>query len=227
MSVVIATVILAGCGKKSDSEPKESQVETPIVQKSVSSVCVWDKASVRMEPLKKGKWLSSLVLGEKVSWLGQTSIDSSDKNRKYELVRLSDGKEGWVSEYVIAIDAKPAAVKKKTAIYMRPDLMTASSKSFNAMDLVAVIKTEKDWVEVVGEQKKKKGWLKTNSLSLQDVDITVSLLTIKALAEKTSDKRSSKIGDIINNSDLAGSAFINNLREIQKLQTSKSDSAGK
>jgi hypothetical protein len=188
-------------------------------KEGIPSVCIWDKATVRSEPSQKGKWISSIALGEKILCLGEDKIDSSDKNRKYYKVRLSDGKEGWVSEYSLSIDAKPSVAMLKTPIYLRPDLVTVTDKEFTLMEFIAVSKPENEWCEAKGSEGKKKGWIKSSSVSFKDEDITVALLAGKALAETDKDRKRQKIESIVNNPAFSGSIFINSLNSFLEEMT--------
>ena len=106
-----------------------------------ATVCIWDRAVLRTLPsLDNGKWISSVALGEKVSWLNETYIDSSDNNREFLKIRLSDGKEGWTLAYVLVRNAKPAAVTQKIQVYRRPDILTITDKVIEPMEMVAITK---------------------------------------------------------------------------------------
>ena len=177
-------------------------------KKDTQSVCIWDKASLREKPLKDGKWLSAMALGERVIWTGEEQIDATDKKRKYLNIRLSDGTEGWASEYVIAKNAIPSVIIKKASIYRRPDLITITDKEFKAMDFVAVLGSKNDWIEVTSEQNKIKGWIQAAFISPKDEDITVAILASKAYAEKDTEKMEKQIDFILNNPQFSNSVFI-------------------
>jgi hypothetical protein len=154
-----------------------------------------------------------MALGEKLLCLGEDRVDTSDKNRKYFKIRLSDGKEGWAPEFSLAIDAKPAVVAQKTAIYLRPDLVTITDNEFVPMEFVAVTKPENEWCEAKGQEGKKKGWIKSSSVSLKDEDITVALLAMKAASEPDKNKKKEKIEAIVNNPAFSNSTFIETLKD--------------
>jgi hypothetical protein len=133
---------------------------------------------------------------------------------------LSDGKEGWASEYSLAIDAKPAVAIQRTVIHLRPDLVTVTDKEFSPMEFIAVSKPENEWCETKGMEGKKKGWIKSNSISLKDEDITVSLLANKAMAETNKDKKKEKIEAIVNNPSFSSSMFMDTLKLYLEKMTS-------
>jgi len=196
-------------GDKTKPASKKSVQE----KKEIPSVCIWDKGSVRAEPSGKAKWLSAMALGEKVTWLGETMIDSTDHNRKYLKVRLSDSTEGWVSEYVIAINAQPAVITEETSIYRRPDLITITDKEFEPMELVAVLDKKNEWIDVMGKQREKRGWIQAKAISSTDADIAVALLTNKAYEEKNINETKDKIKSILENDQFSNSIFIDEVRK--------------
>ncbi|MBN2710422.1 MAG: SH3 domain-containing protein [Calditrichaceae bacterium] len=203
---------LLACNEN-QNETKTSE-ESPVVQEKTEfpSVCIWDKGTLRAEPKSSGKWLSSMALGEKVIWTGTESIDSTDKNRKYYKLKLSDGSEGWASEYVIVTNAQPAVVINKTSVYNRPDLLTVTDTEFEEMDIIAVVSSEDNWIEAVGKEKRKKGWIQASAISTNDIDIAVALLASKALLESKTADKIEKIQNILNNTAFNGSFFIDHLK---------------
>ncbi|MFQ5753224.1 MAG: SH3 domain-containing protein [bacterium] len=183
----------------------------------IPSVCIWEGAALRAKPSrKKGKWLAAIALGEQVTWLGSSEVDSSDENRKFYKIRLSDGKEGWASSYVIITDSKPAAITKKAFIYRRPELLTMTDQTFDSKEMVAIIKSENDWFEVIGAQRKKSGWMKNEGISLNKEDVAVAILVTKALAEKDPQKQREMIEAILNNSALKNSVFVPELQQMSQ-----------
>jgi hypothetical protein len=208
--------IFAGfvCEEEKKTEPvpevKPVPVEKPKVE--IPSVCIWDITPVKIEPMQKGRWISSLALGEKVIWLDEERADITDKNKKYLKIRMSDGKEGWVSDYTLAVDAQPAVAIHKSIIYMRPDLVTITNNEYAPMEFVAVSKLENEWCEAKGLESKKTGWIKSESVSIKDDDIAVALLAYKAFAETDKNKKKEKIEAIVNNPMFSNSIFIDTLK---------------
>ena len=198
---------------ENQNETKTSE-EQPTVQEKTElpSVCIWDKGTLRAEPKSSGKWLSNMALGEKVIWTGAESIDSTDKNRKYYKLILSDGSEGWASEYVIVTNAQPAVAINKTAIYSRPDLLTVTDTEFEEMDIIAIVSSEDNWIEAIGKEKRKKGWIQASAISTNDIDIAVALLASKAILESKTADKIEKIQSILNNTAFKGSFFIDYLK---------------
>jgi len=69
-------------------------------------------------------------------------------------------------------------------------------------------------LEVVGKEKKKRGWIKSKNVSYTDEDIAVGLLANKALALKDSFKMNEKIEAIVTNPSFSKSVFINHLKTL-------------
>lgn len=229
--LAILTLLLffvSACGSEGNNEAEGTKKENDVIAKKevlekLPSVCIWDKGTIREQPEKKGKFVSSMSLGETITWLGKTEVDSSDKNKTYYNVVLSDGTEGWASEYVIAPNAKPAIATKEVPIYKRPDLLTITEKSFDEMDLVAVTKENNEWVEVVGKERKKTGWIKSRLISYKSEDVAFGLLATKALALKDSVKRYARISELVENPSFANSRFLRDLKEQVKQEKLNQD----
>ncbi|MCR9253404.1 MAG: SH3 domain-containing protein [bacterium] len=198
------------------TETTEEVVEAPEA-KVVDAVCIWDKVSVRATPDPKGKWLTSMSIGEKVTFLGETQVDSVDKKTYYK-VKLADDTEGWSrSEFVIP-EGTVAVFLKDTEIYKRPDLLTKAEKQYSQMDIVAVKSTQDDWLEVTGKRAEgkwiEKGWVKSGNISQDQIDVAVAKFGTQALAQEDDDKKMEALQEILDNGDLASSQFIPVLAQI-------------
>ena len=89
------------------------------------------------------------------------------------------------------------------------------------MDLVAVVDTKAEWIDVVGEQKKTKGWIQSNTVTSKESDIAVALLAKKAFDEQDLKNKQEKIASILKNPQFANSVFMNVLRvELNKIAES-------
>ena len=180
-------VILSSCtGQK--------QQTTEISHKQ--GVCMIDKTSVRAEPDKKGKWMSSLGLGETVEVAGEPQADPNDAKTKYIQVKLSDGNTGYVSTYCLVIDAKPAVMKEDAKVYKRPDLLAGTDKIFKLLELVAVQEERDGWVHVIGEKKNKKGWIPTGTITQRKEDVITAVLINKAVKEQKKQLTSEAFAEI-------------------------------
>ncbi|MGE0076672.1 MAG: hypothetical protein AB7S48_02325 [Bacteroidales bacterium] len=183
------------------------------------AVCVWDNVSLKETADENGKWLSSLSLGETVIYLGkEQSVETAKKAVTYYNIRLKDGKEGWSQADFIILGSKPAAIIEDSPIYSRPDLLNKTDKVFSSMDIVAVKSENNGFIEVTGKRKDGKwletGWIKSSAVTYKDVDVAVAKFASKAMSIKEESKKIEAIEDIINNSDLDSSIFIENLKSF-------------
>lgn len=172
---------------------------------------------MRETPDQKGKWLTSLSIGESLLFLGETQTDATDDNREYMKVRLNDGKEGWTRGDFVVPEAQAAVFTQETFLYKRPDLLTKSENVFSLMDIVAVVETQDDWLKVKGKRTQGKwieeGWIKASNLSVATVDIATAKFAKLALG-KEEDKQKAAIQEIVQNGDLKSSVFIAHLEEM-------------
>ena len=79
--VVLICTFSVMCQKGNNEPDKQKKTEVVQVKKEVASVCIWDKASVRAEPNKNGKWISAMALGEKVARRVEPVIKCFDVRR--------------------------------------------------------------------------------------------------------------------------------------------------
>ncbi len=78
------------------------------------SVCIEDGMSLRSEPSKTSKLLTTVSLGEEVSWLGKTEKDLKTGQEYYQ-IKLSDGTTGWILTRGVVTAAKPAVLAEPAA----------------------------------------------------------------------------------------------------------------
>lgn len=194
-----------------------TNAEGESADESGSAVCIWDKVSLKESPDKDGKWITSINIGEKCTYLDdEKEVANGDKNTKYIKVQLQDGKQGWVQADFVIVGGKAGAIVQDATIYSRPDLLTKTDKSFSQFDIVALKSEQNNFVEVVGKRKDGKwietGWIKPSNTSSEDIDVAVAKYASKALANEDEDQKIRAITEIIENPDFSGSAFIPGLR---------------
>ncbi len=204
--------VLAGAETDTANSIEEEVVENEGVQ----AISIWEDTSVRESAGAKGKWLTSLSIGETVFYLEEKQ--TVDK-KEYAKIRLQDGKEGWSFAAYIITDSKAAVFKNDTELYKRPDLLTKSGKKFSKMDIVAIKPATQDgWAPVEGKRSKgkwiDKGWVKISNVSQETVDIAVAKFAQKALKMDDITEKEEILSDLISNSDFANSVFIPEMREI-------------
>lgn len=214
VSFCASLVILFSCAREKESLTDESAINGALQKKNEKAVCIIEGASLWEEARKsKGSWLSSLSLGETVEWLGESKLDSADKNREYVKVGLSDGKTGWVSSYCVIQGAEAGAIKEETQIFKRPDLLTITPKKFSSMDIVAVLQEKEGLSEVVGENQKNRGWVRSEIITKDKEDVTVAILANKKFKENPKTPKETLIKEIIENTPYPNSIFIRYLKQ--------------
>lgn len=221
------TLFLFSCSSENDdaknnndnNEATENQaVEEPEIQEA-PIVCLWSKVSVREEPKAKGKWKASIYLGEKATYKGISEKDTTVKNGKsYAKIELADGTSGWVDERFFAIGARPAVIINPTKLYERPDILTASKKNYDRMQFVVITDEKEGWKQVkakkVGDSWFSTGWVKANNISEKEIDVSVAVLENRAASISDPEKKLEALNEIVNNSDLANSIFIEDIQQL-------------
>ena len=170
-----------------------------------TALCVWAKGSVRSAPSQDSAWLSSLYLGQQVVYTGTTAMDSTDKNHLYFHVRLSDGTEGWVSEFVVVPHARPAVVHHACDLYSLPDTTAMVVKQMNDRDFVAIDEVKDRWVHVVTSRMANKGWIVRNDLSEDTSEVGEAIATQQIWDKRDSLKQLECINKIKKDLSLRGS----------------------
>jgi hypothetical protein len=169
--LLLFSLFLFSCSGFTDKENDKKQ----------QTVSIYDGVPVKETPSKEGQWVSKLNLGETLYFLGEEVVDSSDNNREYFKVELSDGKIAWAMSYGLIVNAKIAAIKENVPVYERPDLVTLTKNVFNTMDVVAIEEIKDGWIKVVGENKKIKGWINQSVVTENKEDVAVAILATKQL----------------------------------------------
>ena len=225
--ILLALFLFVSCstatndGGGTDENATES-VSEPVVEEK-PAVCIWNNISVRAEPSAKSKWITSISIGEELTYLGKSAIDSTDKNREYLNIRLADDTEGWSVSDFIVIDGTVAVLLEDKDIYKRPDLLTKSDRAFDMLDIIAISAEQGDWLEVVGKRADgkwiQKGWIKDGELSKKPIDVAVAKFAAAALELESKEAQMEALVEILNNSDFSSSYFItfveDKLNELQ------------
>jgi hypothetical protein len=233
----LALITLLSCGSKdgNDIETADLNDNAGVSEEDASSpstpqaLCIWKEVSIRETPSEKGKYRTTVYLGEKLHVMPDTASETvNDKIYNYQLVKLGDGTQGWIRKEFIAINAVPAAFLHDAMIYKRPDLMTSSKKNYTAMDFVAVKNTNKDgWTEVIGKRSGDTwfttGWVKNENLTMDQKDVMFSVLYLKAMDITDEVKRSEEVQNILMTSDLTESVFYTRINESYSASTEKFD----
>ena len=209
--LILTSFVFYSCQKNTELPNVGSRA---YANKRVAAVCIVDEASLRNGPSAKADWISSIALGERITWLGISEKDSAKETREYYKVELSDSSVGWTTSYALELGADPAVIVQRASLFRRPDLITVTSVEFEPMNFVALLETDSDWLKVVGESRRKKGWVKRAAVSLKEEDVAVGVLTSKILRVKDRDKRLQRLKDLVENAAFANSVFINDVAEL-------------
>ncbi|CAM1342919.1 SH3 domain-containing protein [Tenacibaculum amylolyticum] len=183
---------------------------------SGDAICLLDKLSVRETPTAKGKWITSMSLGEKVYFTGEKHTDSVSKKDYYK-VKLIDGKEGWSRSTFLAVDGKVGVMLKDANVYKRPDLLTKTDTKYSPMDIIAVVGTQDDWAHVKGKRGEGKYieevWVKAANISEKSVDIATAKFAGLAMNKETMTERIQALQEIVDNADFADSSFMDMIKD--------------
>jgi len=238
--LLLMTVLIgAGCGSTSvqtDPELSTSPPPDPPVSEDIPiervAVCVYETVGLREEPgnhsrTKDGKnnYLVGVRYGEKVEvFVDSPTVEAGP--RTYMKVRLLDGQEGWVHDYVFEKNGRLAVMTQATSLYRRPDPMTLRDEKLLAGEIVVVVddltnpSNGSEWLQVTGRNKEKKGWMRRqNNHSYSRADIQVALLYYKARLERDPERRLNRLIDI-NSTEPAESSVLTSLveQEIKALE---------
>lgn len=214
--------VLFSCGnsKKSGSSESSTNAKTVVegsdAIEAKDAVCLLNKLSVRATPSNKGKWVTSMSLGEVVSFTGETAVDSVKKQDYYK-VKLLDGKEGWARSTFLVVDGKVGVFLEESYTHKRPDLLTKQDSKFMEMDIIAVVSSKDDWVKVKGKRAEGKyieeAWVKNAKISNEPVDVAVAKFGNIAFSKEDMADRVQALREIVDNPDLSSSSFIPFLKD--------------
>jgi len=222
-SIIVGFGLLTACGggeKKPEKEPTTEQepkqeAEPKVTEKApeeTPAICIYKKGAGLYSD-EDNKWLTSITPGEKVMYQGITEERTiGGKARNYLKVKLSDGTIGWSQEKLVVPAEKPGVVINEAKLYKRPDLLTGSDESFSAMDIVAVVSEQGDFLQIAGQRTGDswidEGYVKPENVSFEQVDIAVATYYSKAMAKEDDMEKLKALAEILNNSDLSGSSLI-------------------
>ncbi|MEQ8474276.1 MAG: SH3 domain-containing protein [Marinoscillum sp.] len=194
-----------------ESTNDESEMAESTIEES-PAVCIWDNISVRETPTAEGKWITSISVGESLTYKGIEAFDSLNKDRKYLKIQLNDGTEGWSIADFIVVDGEIGVFLEETFIYNRPDLLTKSDKKYERLDIIAVQNIQDDWQEIVGKRAEGKwidsGWIKRGKLSFESIDIAVAKFFKEAVENEDETKQIEALNLILENPDLSESKIM-------------------
>jgi len=213
VSLFLITILSCGEGSRtpppSSEDSKQNAAQETVVQ-PVQAVCILDELAFWSDPsTKKGYKNYNLKKGEIVTWMGiQETEQDDDRKRKFYSISLSDGSEGWALAAYIVPNAEPAAVVDKTSIYSKNSLISKTESSFDALDILALVEVQDNWLKVVGRFKENPVWIKPGKITRAEVDIAVANQATRALAEKDRESLKEKLTGILEEEAFTDSIFI-------------------
>ncbi|MCB9230481.1 MAG: SH3 domain-containing protein [Bacteroidia bacterium] len=208
-------IFLFSCGGNANSSEDQDDYSVDMADDSPgSTICLWPEVGLREGAGRTPKYITTVYFGEKVESTGDTAIVEGD-DRTYIKVKLSDGTTGWANRYLFAENSRLGAITNLTSVYKRPDLVTNTNKKFDFGEIVAVGKSEGEWVEVVGKEKSIAGWIKgEDHLTTEGTDVSVAILRSRALAISNPTEKKKALEDLQENSDFRNSIFVADLADL-------------
>lgn len=194
------------------NSPPEEQEAVKSSSPEIIGISVWDRISTRSQPLRSAPRTTLLSLGESFVYLDTFAIDSTESPTKFLKARLSDSTVVWVYDFASVLNARPAVIIAEVPIYMRPDLLTITSKRMLPMEIVAVVEEWDDWIKVVNEKKEETGWIKKENISYTTIDLAFALLVKRTLEEQDPEQKINQLEDLLENNPYPNSIFITELR---------------
>lgn len=209
---LLVSIMVLAC-KSDTKKPGAESTDTDHTEKIIA-VCIRNGVPIREKPNIEGKWVSSMNLGETALYLGETVVDSANKAREYYKLELSDGTVQWARSYGIILNAKPAAVVVETPVYKRPELVTKTDKSFKQVEFLVIINEKGEWVEVVGADKKKKGWIKKEVLSTDLEDVAIATLAYKEIFDSNGNMMLDKLPGFLEDLPYPDAGLAGQLKQL-------------
>lgn len=121
--------------------------------------CVWNQVTLRSGPGKTAPYLNGVFFGEVVEKTGEEAY-AREEQRTYIKVRTSEGVVGWVHEFLFIEGIGMAVITEPGRIYKRPrTVSTITDQSFLPGELVVLVAENNGWINLIGREKKKLGWI--------------------------------------------------------------------
>ncbi len=162
------------------------------------NVVIWNEVGIRATPSDKGKYVTSIYLGERFDLVGDTASEVGDTKRIYfHKIQLSDGTTGWVRDEFVALHVSPAAIMNNAVVCKRPDEASVTDKTFSTGDFVVVRKVNGRFLEVTGKLENDT-WYTTGYISKEFVSYKPIEAEYAALSRRAYDKLTTqKVKDVL------------------------------
>ena len=120
-----------------------------------SMICSSESADLLAAPGTESSLITIIYFGEEVEKLGEEAY-VGDEERNYVKVRGADGKVGWVNEAYFVDRGGVVAIIRESRLYRRPNtISTATMDFFEPGEVVILIGTSKQWVNLISKGKEK------------------------------------------------------------------------
>ncbi|GHM99972.1 hypothetical protein WSM22_14620 [Cytophagales bacterium WSM2-2] len=209
LSLLAASLLLACNSKKTDGT--EASTADSSAANTAQATCIWDNVPMREGADEKSKYITALSIGETMTVISPEAADSTKAAKEHFHVKLVDGTAGWVKKDFLVENSKPMVFVRNSDIYSRPEALTKTAKKYSKYDIVAVSASKDGFVSVKGKRTEgqwiESGWVKSNNLSGELLDISAAKFIAKAMTEKDPQKREKALSEVFANPDLQGSIF--------------------
>ena len=184
--ILIITTSHCGSRESKTQGPDSTTVAVDLPFDTLVTFCNWTELGLRATPSEKGKYVTTVYLGEHLTLSGDTASEvNQGKKILFHKVALLDGTIGWLRDEFVASNAVPAVVVQETPIYKRPEETTMSYNTFHILDVVALKPSMGNWVEANGKPSDKTwfqlGYAHLENFSLAKRDVDFALLYRRAM----------------------------------------------
>lgn len=158
------------------------------------TVSAWSEVPLHDQPGSNARRIAYIYYGEGVEKVGDEAFVMYEK-RNFFKVRTKDGKVGWVDQEWFVEDGGIVVALERARIYKKPSTITTITDDyFEPGELVIFKDWQGDWVELVGKERRKSGWIKgTHLVSINETDIEVAKDIEEALADASASNRKYKL----------------------------------
>jgi hypothetical protein len=226
---------LVACQKRADTAQPSPKSSAPSVQKETPAVGLFDMVGLWATATAEkgtGQFKGTISLGEVVTLTGEEEMGKSygGEAHKFYKVKTSVDDVGWVQELYFAVNARPAVITKETLRYQRDNPTSAlGSDKVPPMTVVALLEEKGDWVQIKFGGRKdvpfltsyaaQDFWIKKDTISVSEQDVTVAVLGLRALFMDSADAKAEALKVILDDSSYGDSEFVSLLRkELAKAQ---------
>lgn len=224
--LILAGSLITSCDDKPEEKTSslvQEQVEIPTEEINESegdlvaqetAISLWNSAGLYEKAgksSKENKWKVSVPFGSQLTILEITEVDE----KEYAKVITKEGKEGWISTYLIKTDAHIAVITNNLRLYKSADILSMSDNKIEKGTIVVVDNQKiESYVGVTTKEKKAKGFLKSDkSLSSELVDLEVAQLRKRAF-DLEGDKKEEALQEIVDNPEYMKSAFYEEISNV-------------